>query len=208
MKNYVSTLKSPRATELIWWALLLVCLVYAGFAFEMFRVELNRFFDVAVDGEIKTRESPIAFMLHAILGGIGLVAGALQFNSQIRLRNILIHRLTGGIYLLTIWGASTTGVWNAFYFEVPIAANAIFVVVGVWWFFSTSVAYYYIRQRAVSLHKRWMIRSYATSLFFIAFPIWVPTLQMFTPDAIAWPAGLLGAAAMNGLAAELIFLKD
>ncbi len=186
-----------------WWMLFIISLAFAGFALQMLLLELNASSGAEMVAEAKNREAPIAFMLHALFGGMGLVAGALQFNSTIRRWNIRVHRTIGWIYLLAIWGASSTGIWNAFYFAVPDTAKAIFVVVGAWWFTSTSLGYWQIRQRAVGAHRRWMIRSYAISLFIVTFPVWVPAMQMISVDAVAWPIGLLLAASLNAIAAEL-----
>lgn len=196
-----------RKEKVLWWLLLLVCLVYAGFAIEMFLVELNKISYGVIASEAKLRRAPTAFMLHALFGGFGLVAGVMQLNSRLRLRSIRVHRAIGWIYLVSIWGASTSGIINAFYFDVPLLARIIFIVVGVWWFFSTSLAYWYIRQGAVNFHKCWMIRSYAISLFFITFPIWVPTMQLIASDSIAWPTGLLFAISMNVIVSELWIRK-
>jgi Predicted membrane protein (DUF2306) len=194
--------------KFVWWILLIVCLLYSGFALEMFVIELKRFSGGAELTESKTREAPIAFMLHALLGGIGLVAGVLQMNSQIRLNYPSVHLGFGRLYVLTICGASITGMWNAFYFKVPVAAQFIFFCVGAWWFLSTMLGYWYIRRRIVKLHRAWMLRSYAVSLFFLTFPIWVPTLQFVTVDAIAWPVGLLLAATLNMVIAEIYIGQD
>jgi len=169
----------------------------------MFLIELSRFLGAEIDGEAKLRQAPAAFLFHALLGGIGLVAGALQLNSRLRLRSTRIHRAVGWVYLVAIWGASVSGIINAFYFDVPILARLIFIAVGAWWFLSTTLAYSYIRQAVVQLHRIWMIRSYAISLFFIAFPFWVPLLQFIAADSIAWPVGLLLAVSMNAIVSEL-----
>ncbi|GJM12228.1 MAG: hypothetical protein DHS20C12_06310 [Pseudohongiella sp.] len=104
MTEFIKVIEWNRTRTILWWLLFLLCLAYAGFAFEMFRGELNRVLDAAVSTEPKVRESPIAFMLHAVMGGVGLVSGALQFNSAIRRRSIAVHRTFGWIYLLSIWG--------------------------------------------------------------------------------------------------------
>lgn len=193
----------PRLARIVWWSLFIICLVYAGFALEMFLSELYKIAGWRLGSEVKLRQVPVAFLFHALLGALGLVAGVLQFNSRLRLRNILIHRTSGWIYLVAVWGASISGIINAYYFEVPALARLIFVAVGIWWFFSTSLAFWHIRHGAVLFHKIWMIRSYAISLFFITFPIWVPTLQLIAPDGIAWPVGLMIAISGNVLIAEM-----
>jgi hypothetical protein len=195
---------NEKAQRIGWWLLFFICLVYALFAFDMFRIELLALLGDVVAPETKSRQAPAAFLLHSFLGGIGLVAGSLQFNRYFLRTNRKIHRFIGWTYLVSIWGASLTGILSTVYFNVPTSAKIVFSFVGSWWFVSTTKAYLYIRQRAIELHRNWMIRSYAVSLFFITFPIWVPTLQAVTIDEIAWPLGLSLAGALNVLIAEYL----
>jgi hypothetical protein len=87
-----------------WWLLFAICVVYALFAFDMFRVELLVLIGDEFPIDAKPRQAPIAFLFHAVLGGIGLVAGALQFNKHILRSNRQTHRVIGWTYLLAIWG--------------------------------------------------------------------------------------------------------
>ena len=186
-----------RLKSVGWWLMLLICIAYAGFAFDMFRIELVSFLTNSPIEEARSRKTPVAFQLHAVLGGIGLICGALQFNRTILRKYKYVHRGIGWVYLVAIWGASLTGIYNSIYFDVPVSARGVFAVVGVWWFLTTSMAFWQIRKRDVQRHQGWMIRSFAISLFFVTFPVWVPSLQWFTPDAIAWPAGLFCAVVLN-----------
>ena len=195
--------ESRKAMVVIWWILLIIVVAYSGFAFDMFRIELNQLSGSVVDVNAKARRMPLVFMVHALLGGIGLLAGVFQFSSRVRHSYMRVHRFTGWVYLLAIWGASLSGVLNAIYFDVPGSAKLIFIGVGSWWFSSTTLAFLKIRQRAVEAHQVWMIRSYATSLFFITFPFFVPTLQMLVRDSIAWPVGLTIALGLNVVVGEV-----
>lgn len=185
-----------------WWLMLLICIAYAGFALDMFRIELVSLISNSPIEGAKPRNTPIAFLLHAVLGGVGLVCGALQLNQSILLRRSYIHRRVGWTYLIAIWGASLTGIYNSIYFDIHVSARAIFILVGSWWFLSTTIGYLQNRKRNVKRHQCWMLRSFAMSLFFVNFPIWVPVLQYFVRDAIAWPAGLFWAAGLNIVAGE------
>jgi uncharacterized membrane protein len=191
-----------------WWVLFVVCLLYAGFAFEMFRQELFSQIDDSLVDDPRERATPLAFLLHAVTGGVGLVCGALQFNGTLRSRHPRIHRIVGRLYLAGIWTASLSGLWNAAYFNVPVSAKVVFWLVGIWWFLATSKAFLEIRNRHIPAHRNWMLRSFAISLFFITFPIWVPGLQLLLSDAIAWPVGLLLAAALNMIVAEYWIRAD
>lgn len=201
--NTVSLKNIDSLKNVGWWLLLIICIAYAGFALDMFRLELLTLLGSELSASAKNREAPIAFLLHSVLGGVGLVCGALQFNGNILRARPKLHRTTGWTYLICIWGASLTGIWNAIYFDVPASARAIFFVIGVWWFLTTTNAYLKIRKRDIQSHRCWMIRSFAVSLFFIAFPIWVPAYQAFFVDNIAWPVGLFHACALNIAIAEL-----
>jgi uncharacterized membrane protein len=185
-----------------WWLLLLVCILYGAFAFEMFRIELTTNIGSAEIGGSKERNARLAFLLHSLMGGIGLICGALQFNQNILKNNKLIHKTLGWTYLISIWGASVAGTWNSIYFDVPFSAKIIFQIIGVWWFISTTAAYLKIKNRKIQEHKNWMMRSFAISLFFVTFPLWVPGLQRILADDIAWPVGLLIAVCLNLMAAE------
>jgi len=196
--------KPAIVKQILWWLLTVVCLAYSAFAFDMFRIELMSLLNYPVTSEVKVRSTFIPFLIHALLGGIGMVAGALQFNPYRSNRFSRCHRLVGWTYLITIWGTSLSGLWSAIYFDVPLSAKVIFWVIGCWWFLATTCAYWQIRKHRVLAHRNWMIRSFAISLFFISFPIWVPTLQTILPDQLAWPLGLFLAGSINMLVAEVL----
>ena len=188
--------------------MLIVCVLYAAFALDMFRLELTRQLGLPVNQEIKERSTPILFLLHALLGGIGLVASALQFDPSTDNRATRRHRVIGWTYLTTIWGASLTGLWNAVYFDVPFWAKVMFWLIGLWWFTATTRAYLLIRRRNIHAHRHWMLRSFSISLFFITFPLFVPVFQSFLTDAWAWPLGLFLAATSNMVIVEIWIRRE
>src|SRR5215467_3473849 len=97
--------------------------------------------------------------LHINAGALALLTGPLQFWTGLRQRNLTFHRWTGRLYLvgvgLGIIGAVGLSVTTTFEWGV---VNGIRMLV-LAWFVTTAMAYYAIRQRLVSLHKEWMIRS-------------------------------------------------
>jgi len=199
LTDRVSALASRRG---VWWLLFLVCLLYSLFALDMFVTELAVQTGKQLTGDVRPRHTPSAFLLHALLGSIALLTGILQFNRTLFNFSRKIHRYTGRIYVVSIGIAGVTGMWSALFFDVPGTARVVFVLVGSWWLASTIGAWLFIRAGNVSQHRRWMTRSFAVSLFFVSFPVWVPTLQLLAPDAVAWPVGLLLAVGINALIAE------
>jgi hypothetical protein len=199
---WASQRKSEQISNFTWWLVFVICLLYAVFALDMVRIELLSQLGTGESMAGKVRHTPVAFLTHALCGSIALVAGVLQFNSRIMRWSPAVHRRIGWSYLVCVWASSAAGVWNAIFFEVPVSARAILFVIGVWWFVSTAFAFVRIKQRLIRLHRHWMLRSYAVSLFFITFPVWVPATQAILGHESGWPVGLLLASVINVLIAE------
>lgn len=148
----------------------------------------------------KMRALPLPFQIHALAGGIALIAGIMQFNPAIRTRFIRAHRWGGRIYVYSACLASIAAVLNAAFFDVSWAARLSFFLLGFFWLLSTLFAYKMIRKRNVSLHREWMLRSYFLAFFFVTFSFWVPVLAgdnlgtgtaYFIAVAMSWVPNLL-----------------
>lgn len=156
----------PRvATGFVWGFLATVCAAYGLFALAagIGLIEAN-----------KVRTLPIAFQIHAIAGGIVLITGITQFNAMLRARLPWIHRISGRIYVASTLAAGAAAIVNAAFFDVGLAAKVSFFLLGLLWIGTTSIAYQEARKRRFLLHREWMLRSFALSLFFISFSLWVP----------------------------------
>ena len=123
--------------------------------------------------------------LHISAGTLALLTGPLQFWTGLRQRNLTFHRWTGRLYLVSVGigiigavglSATTTFQWGG--------VNGIRVL-ALAWFVTTGMAYYTIRQRLVSLHKEWMIRSYIVTFAFVTFRF----LQDYSPLSRVRPEG-------------------
>ena len=189
--------------QIIWWTFFLVCFIYSAYALDLARVQVAALLGLNVEEGIKVRAAPIGFLIHTLLGSIGLLCGILQLNQRILKKNRKIHRIIGWTYLLTIWSTSISGFWNALFFDVPILAKIVFLMISTFWFCATTIAYLRIRAGRIQEHREWMIRSFAISFFFVTFSLWVPTLLAIMPEEIAWPIGLALAASLNLLVAEI-----
>ena len=123
--------------------------------------------------------------LHINAGTLALLTGPMQFWTGLRQRNLTFHRWMGRLYLVAVGlgiigaiglSATTTFEWGV--------VNGIRMLV-LAWFVTTAMAYYTIRQRLVSLHKEWMIRSYIVTFAFVTFRF----LQDYSPLSRVRPEG-------------------
>jgi uncharacterized membrane protein len=189
----------PR--RLGWWVLLAICTFYGNFAVVLAVVEVLSWTGAVHDA--KQRAVPVVFVTHAVSGGVALVSGVLQLNQRLRRRSPKLHRVLGRFYVGAIWTASAGGLWSALYFDVTLVSRLLFGLVATLWFATTTVAFRRIRQRRVAAHREWMIRSFAFSLFFVTFELWVAALEATPlPQSIAYPVSILLSWSFNLAVAE------
>ncbi len=151
----------------VWGILAATCVVYGVFAIAA---------GIGLAETDKMRALPLPFQIHALAGGIALIAGIMQFNPAIRTRSMRAHRRAGRIYVSSACLASIAAVLNAAFFDVSWAATLSFFLLGLSWLLSTLLAYRMIRKRDIVLHREWMLRSFFLAFFFVTFSFWVPIL--------------------------------
>lgn len=185
-----------RLEAAAWWALLLICALFGGYALYLGGLEIAAQLKLAQSAP--ERAVPGVFILHALTGGVALTVGPLQFWRTVRAKKLALHRVLGRVYVASVWVASTTGLWSALFFDRGILARVIFVVIAILWFVATTLAYLRARDRRFKAHREWMIRSFALSLFFVTFPLWTDGLTGTPlPAAISYPLGLFLAGGFN-----------
>jgi hypothetical protein len=100
---------------------------------------------------------------HTLAGTIALLAGPLQFSTQLRQHHLQIHRVLGRLYAVSVFVGSFTG--------IALAAGrpglpGTFMQAAAW-MVCTAAAIILARNRQIAKHREWMIRSYAVTLTFI-----------------------------------------
>ncbi len=106
------------------------------------------------------------FAMHIFAGIIVYSTAILQFSPVIRNKYISFHRKTGKLYLL----ASLTCIISL-YVMIPstwctACMPSQFTVTSLWLLF-ISLAFYFIKQRKIVLHKRMMISSFICAAYFV-----------------------------------------
>ncbi len=116
------------------------------------------------------------FYTHIIFGGLALLTGWLQFSASFRNKNLPIHRLLGKIYLVCAVLSAMAGIGIGFFATGGVIAATGFISLGIIWFTTTLKAYFYIREKQVDAHRKWMTFSYAACFAAVTLRLWMPFL--------------------------------
>lgn len=125
-----------------------------------------------------------AFYTHIICGGIALLIGWLQFNTELRLRNPSKHRTIGKIYIVSVLSSSLASIGLGFFATGGFITSTGFICLGIIWFSTTLLAYLKIKKMQVEQHRRLMIYSYAACFAAVTLRIWLPLLVIIFEDFI------------------------
>ncbi|EAR02074.1 DUF2306 domain-containing protein [Maribacter sp. HTCC2170] len=129
----------------------------------------------------------IGFYGHILLGGLALFIGWAQFSKKLRKVNLKMHRNVGKLYIISVLISGICGVYIAFYATGGIIASLGFICLGLLWLFTTIKAYTAVRNKDITLHKGFMIYSYAACFAAVTLRIWLPILNIIFEDfAIAY----------------------
>ena len=107
---------------------------------------------------------------------------------------IVFHRISGKIYVLfTLFLASLSGVYIGFFANGGFWSKLSFILLGLFWFYSTLKAFLEVKKGNINKHQQWMWRSYALCCSAITLRLWkVILVYLFQPNPmdvyqiIAW----------------------
>ena len=126
----------------------------------------------------------IGFYGHILLGGFALLIGWMQFSKKLRNANLKRHRNIGKVYIISALISGICGIYIAFYATGGIIASLGFIGLGIFWLFTTLRAYIAVRNKDISLHKGFMIYSYAACFAAVTLRIWLPILNIVFDDFV------------------------
>jgi uncharacterized membrane protein len=127
------------------------------------------------DTEVRLREvgefdarfgrHPFITRLHTIGGAVFLVLAPMQFAGPLRRRYRRAHRWTGRILLAIGFLAAISGLYFGLLipFSGPLESWVI-ALAGGWFLFAMGRAFVAIRSGRVSVHREWMIRTFAVAI--------------------------------------------
>lgn len=124
------------------------------------------------------------FYTHIFLAGLALLIGWTQFSSKLRNKNIAVHRMSGKAYVVSVLVSSIAGIYIGIFATGGLITSIGFICLGVIWFYTTLMAYVYIRNKQILLHQKMMIYSYAACFAGATLRIWLPILGIIFGDFI------------------------
>ncbi|MES1044052.1 DUF2306 domain-containing protein [Heyndrickxia oleronia] len=105
----------------------------------------------------------IMIRIHIILAIISLLTGPLGILKRLRVQSIHFHRWNGRVYVVSIILNFIPGVYVSFFATGGWFSTIGFLILNLLWLVTTFLGYLYIKDKKVSLHSRWMIRSFFLS---------------------------------------------
>jgi hypothetical protein len=100
---------------------------------------------------------------HVAGASLALTTGAVQFSSRIRRWSLTFHRITGRVYVGSIFVAGPVAIVMS---HGTIFFTATIVQAGAW-MVTALAALLTARNRQIEQHRQWVVRSYAVTFSFI-----------------------------------------
>jgi uncharacterized membrane protein len=192
--------------RIIWWVLVVLAVPITLYAFAYVLVG-EAMYPRELAESLSSR--PWGINPHALFGGAGLLAGALQFHRGLR-RRLRLHRVLGRVYVVSCLVTGLAGVYMAAYSYGGWITHLGFGTLGVLLLFTTIVAFLAIRRGDVERHRRWMTRSYALMFAAVTLRLELPLLAASFGFAdgyrvvswLCWVPNIVIAEALLHLAAQ------
>jgi uncharacterized membrane protein len=126
----------------------------------------------------------IGFYTHIIPGGLALLTGWTQFNSNFRNKNLAFHRRIGMVYIISVAFSSLAGIYIGFFATGGLPSSLGFICLGLIWFSISLMAFVNIKNGNIVIHQKLMIYSYAACFAAVTLRIWLPLLVLIFGDFI------------------------
>lgn len=99
--------------------------------------------------------------IHVALACIAMATGLINFLKRVRDRSILVHRINGYVYLISVLVVVLTSGYMAPYATGGKIASIGFNAINMIWLIITATALVQIKKKRIQAHRNWMVRSYA-----------------------------------------------
>jgi uncharacterized membrane protein len=214
LSSSAQTATPPSSSPSIRWlktlALAIVLLIAAGFVIRyVFHYYLNyneAAFTDPMRGAANYWRMRAWLLLHITSGMLALLIGPWQFSRRLRQRYIQLHRVSGRVYVIAVLCACTAAFRLAIGTTFGKAWGFGLACLAFAWATTTLMAYYAVRQRQISIHKEWMIRSYVITFAFVTFRVLndYPPMMNWLPEADRATTYIWACWAIPLLIAEVI----
>lgn len=132
----------------------------------------NERFVVEPDNPAWQHYAPFKWWLlpHAIAGTLMYLSAPLQFSERLRKRFPKLHRISGRLYVLSVFIVGPTGAYIQYFEErmgFPRSFTVLAVIDAALLMGTTLMGFVFAYQRKIAQHRQWMVRSYAMALVFV-----------------------------------------
>ncbi|MBO0962786.1 DUF2306 domain-containing protein [Neobacillus sp. MM2021_6] len=141
------------------------------------------------------------FYPHILLGTISLAIGPFQLTRKSQ-QNPRLHKMLGKIYAVAIFINILMVPYLSFWATGGNGTMIAFLVLNVFWLWTTSMGVIRATQRKIKAHMEWILRSYAITWVFVTFRIVVIPFSLFLDSSFAFPI-----AVYLGMAINLLFVE-
>ncbi len=146
-----------------------------------------------------------AFWIHVFTSMFALMAGFTQFFPQVLSRMPRLHRWMGRLYVLNVcFITGPASLIMAFYANGGVTSRLAFSLLAIGWITTTALGWRFALRRQWSIHREWMMRSYALTLSAITLRVWKYVLVfLFEPR----PMDLYRLVAWLGFVPNVLFVE-
>lgn len=150
--------RGMRMRRLGWFLSLVLAVLVALVASRYLRLDPAAYFAEQRDVYV-SRERVL--LVHVIGGITALVTGPLQFATRLRQRAVLLHRVTGVLYVAGAFTGGLAGLLLASTAHGGAVSSVGFGTQAVLWVATTGIGLRMVLIGRYADHRRWMLRSYA-----------------------------------------------
>ena len=157
---------------------LLLCLGYffwlmLQLTFEYIPAKSDVSFLMIKQTEVISHPEYLSFFYSHVYSSILVLLTGFLAIIRVNFNKIKIHQYAGKAYVFVIlFLAAPTGIYMGFFANGGFFSKISFVILGIFWWFSTFKAYQLIRQKNYKAHQQWMWRSFALTLSAITLRLW------------------------------------
>jgi uncharacterized membrane protein len=178
----------PRAIG-FWWLMLttLAVAVFAPLQYLGASLETLAAHDLEVAGNYMDRPAwtQAFFYAHIVGGGLALLLSPIQLSARLRARVPRLHRMTGRVVLCSIAVGGVAGLVLAPHNLAGLDGTVGFGALAVLWLTFATLGFLAIRRGAVTVHRRWMLRTFALTYAAVTLRLWLLVLTPVTGDFVS-----------------------
>lgn len=137
------------------------------------------------------------FVAHILGATCSLFLGPIQFWKSIRNKYLKFHRIVGKIYVIGTLVAAVSAFRLALIFDC-IACRFSLIPLSFLLFLTTALAWYTIKQKNITAHKQFMLRSYTCALAFVF-------VRLYQVIPLDFMFGVIGNPEIEGIVTEWMF---